>query len=463
MNAVQNESDWRVKVNILNAIGNTDKAALNVSDSLIDNIFSIAEKEKTNVSITALAAASKIFEGLTLTTENKEKTKSCFLWYFDVTKAVDWQVKSEAVKSYSRIFKDEAKNDLLSYYSTTDNYDIKADIIRSLSNMTDGKIFREARDSINVDVQRYNASKNITSGNMISGNEMAKLYKTFVELCVEVSARVNSEDKNTIRLILSEFAGSKNPAITDICLSALKDSSFSAYAEETKQILIFDLNEISMPQDMDLILMHIQVLGEMKAQQSTGLLEKYLKSDNYDIAKTSADALKNITGSDYENQITAQKYRTDFDWDKLNSIFFNRFANIKTNRGDIKIELLPDAAPFTVLNFVKLAEKNYFNNIIFHRVVPNFVIQTGDPTGTGYGGPGYSIRSELSPLHYETGVVGMASSGKDTEGSQFFITHSSTPHLDSRYTIFAKVTDGMNVVDEIQIGDYIETITFSDK
>ncbi|MBK9331293.1 MAG: peptidylprolyl isomerase [Ignavibacteria bacterium] len=128
---------------------------------------------------------------------------------------------------------------------------------------------------------------------------------------------------------------------------------------------------------------------------------------------------------------------------------------IKTSKGDIRIELFPDAAPMTVLNFLKLSERNFYDGTIFHRVVSNFVIQGGDPTGTGYGGPGYSIRSEFSPLEYETGYVGMASSGKDTEGSQFFITHSATPHLDGKYTIFGKVTDGMQTVDKIMVGDMI--------
>ncbi len=462
INAVLNESDWRVKVNVLNAIGNTDKTSLIVTDSLIDKIFEIAETEKTSVAITALTAAGKIFDGVKLTDLQKDKVKNYLQWYFNPSKAVDWQIKSEAVKTYAKIFKDEARADLFAYYSATDNYDIKADIIRSLSNISDGMIYREARDSINIDVQRYNVSKNITSGNMISGNEMAKLYKAFVELCSDLSGKVDAENKNTIRLILSEFIGSKNPAIVDICISSLKDSSFSVYAEETKQILMFDLNELSPQNDLDVFLMHIQALSEIKAVQSVELLEKYLKSENYDIAKTSADALKNITGKSYESKITAKKYRTDFDWEKINSIYKYRFANIKTNRGTIKIELAPDAAPFTVLSFVKLAENHYFDNLVFHRIVPNFVIQGGDPTGTGYGGPGYSIRTEIIPWQYESGTVGMASSGKDTEGSQFFITHSSQPHLDSRYTIFGRVFDGMNVVDEIQIGDYIETITFSE-
>jgi cyclophilin family peptidyl-prolyl cis-trans isomerase len=95
--------------------------------------------------------------------------------------------------------------------------------------------------------------------------------------------------------------------------------------------------------------------------------------------------------------------------------------------------------------------------------VPNFVIQGGDPTGTGYGGPGYSIRSEFSDMQFDAYTVGMASSGKDTEGSQFFITHSPQYHLDGKYTLFGSVTEGREVVNEIQIGDIIETISFSDK
>ncbi|MBK8549757.1 MAG: peptidylprolyl isomerase [Ignavibacteria bacterium] len=138
-----------------------------------------------------------------------------------------------------------------------------------------------------------------------------------------------------------------------------------------------------------------------------------------------------------------------------------KLITLITNKGDIKIELLPDAAPFTVMNFLKLAEKSFYDSTVFHRVVSNFVIQGGDPTGTGYGGPGYTIRSEFSPMTYERGMVGMASSGKDTEGSQFFITHSATPHLDGKYTIFGKVTDGIDVVDKIMIGDFIEDVVIN--
>ncbi len=95
--------------------------------------------------------------------------------------------------------------------------------------------------------------------------------------------------------------------------------------------------------------------------------------------------------------------------------------------------------------------------------MPNFVIQGGDPAGTGYGGPGYSIRTETGLMDFDAYTIGMASSGKDTEGSQFFITHSPQPHLDGKYTVFGVVIDGRDVVDKIQIGDVIETITFGGK
>jgi cyclophilin family peptidyl-prolyl cis-trans isomerase len=109
-------------------------------------------------------------------------------------------------------------------------------------------------------------------------------------------------------------------------------------------------------------------------------------------------------------------------------------------------------------SFITLARKGYFNNLTFHRVVPNFVIQGGDPRGDGEGGPGYQIRCEVNTRPYARGAVGMALSGKDTGGSQFFITHSPQPHLDGGYTVFGQVISGMEVVDRISRGDVIRRV-----
>jgi len=131
---------------------------------------------------------------------------------------------------------------------------------------------------------------------------------------------------------------------------------------------------------------------------------------------------------------------------------------IETTKGTIEVELAVLDAPQTARNFTALARKGFFNGLQVHRVVPNFVMQDGDPRGDGAGGPGYTIRDELNDRPYLRGTVGMALSWRDTGGSQFFITHSPQPHLDGRYTAFGHVVNGMDVVDRIQLGDVIERV-----
>ena len=152
------------------------------------------------------------------------------------------------------------------------------------------------------------------------------------------------------------------------------------------------------------------------------------------------------------------EFNHPINWQLLGSIAHDQKATIKTTRGNIVIRLLVNESPGSVANFVELAQKDYFDQKVVHRVVPNFVIQTGCKRGDGWGSEDYSIRSEFSPRLYRTGSVGMASAGKDTEGTQWFITHSPTPHLDGRYTIFAEVIEGMQVVNYLQIGDKITDV-----
>ena len=146
------------------------------------------------------------------------------------------------------------------------------------------------------------------------------------------------------------------------------------------------------------------------------------------------------------------------DWHTVHSIRSDQQAVIATSKGIITIQLLVDEAPGSVANFVKLVHERAYNDTFFHRVVPNFVAQGGCPRGDGYGSKAYSIRSEFSLRRYKTGSVGLASSGKDTESMQWFITHSPTPHLDGAYTIFAEVVDGMEIVHQLEVGDRILNI-----
>ena len=149
-------------------------------------------------------------------------------------------------------------------------------------------------------------------------------------------------------------------------------------------------------------------------------------------------------------------------------------ATFKTEKGDIVIQLFADKVPNTVNNFVFLAREGFYDNTTFHRVIPDFMAQGGDPTGTGTGGPGYRFADEFHPSlrHDKPGILSMANAGPNTNGSQFFITHGPTPHLDNRHAVFGQVTGGLDVLMSISVrdpqasrapGDAIHTIEISEQ
>ena len=141
----------------------------------------------------------------------------------------------------------------------------------------------------------------------------------------------------------------------------------------------------------------------------------------------------------------------------------NYRVTLETSRGAIELELYPQHAPLTVNNFVFLAREGFYDGVTFHRVIGDFMIQGGDPTGTGRGGPGYAFIDECrgNPLRHEAKVISMANAGPNTNGSQFFITHCPQSHLDGRHTVFGKVVQGEEVVDAIRQGDRMERVSVS--
>ena len=142
----------------------------------------------------------------------------------------------------------------------------------------------------------------------------------------------------------------------------------------------------------------------------------------------------------------------------------NYAATMETSKGTIEIDLFTKDAPKTVNNFVFLAREGFYDGVTFHRVISNFMIQGGDPTGSGRGGPGYKFEDEVrtNPNKHGTGSLSMANAGPNTNGSQFFITHSPQPHLDGKHTVFGKVTSGMDVVNAIRQGDVITSVTITE-
>lgn len=209
----------------------------------------------------------------------------------------------------------------------------------------------------------------------------------------------------------------------------------------------------------------LTAISKYKSEMAVEAIKSSLTDKDHLVRRRAVDLLKQMNAGDFSQFVlTVQTGH--------NKLFYQRvaartnkkvIATLHTDKGAVTMELFPAEAPITVDSFVTLARKGYFNGVTFHRVVPNFVIQGGDPRGTGNGGPGYQMRCEVNMRPYERGTLGMALSGKDTGGSQFFITHSPQPHLDGGYTVFGQVTKGMEVVDRIGRGDTIKRITIVER
>jgi cyclophilin family peptidyl-prolyl cis-trans isomerase/HEAT repeat protein len=251
----------------------------------------------------------------------------------------------------------------------------------------------------------------------------------------------------------------------DALMVLLNQENFKTYAQKTAvENKVFELLTKTFTEGKDVVLMGLAAAELRNPQrnyrqkiQSIDFLKNVLPTlplpleiEAYlDIQKT----IQFFEGT-VETPPSALSFNHPIPQEKLKKLTDNPIVTIKTNKGNIVIELLPAVAPGSVLNFLELVEKGYFQQKRWHRVVPNFVIQSGCPRGDGYGNVDFSIRSEFMPVGYGEGYVGMASAGKDTEGSQFFITHSPTPHLDGRYTVFGRVIKGMDVVRKIEVGDF---------
>ncbi|MCY1021955.1 peptidylprolyl isomerase [Pyxidicoccus sp. MSG2] len=199
------------------------------------------------------------------------------------------------------------------------------------------------------------------------------------------------------------------------------------------------------------------VAGALVALQGSAAeprFREWLKHPNANVRRVAAEALTQLTGQPVRSErveLPADTFRPEPAPARAGLVF-------RTAKGDITVRLDAEEAPLTSGNLYALASKGYFNGTTFHRVVPNFVAQGGDPRGDGEGGPGYSIRCEMTRRPYLRGTLGMALAGKDTGGSQFFFTHAPQPHLDGRYTAFGEVVSGMDVVDALLEGDIIREV-----
>lgn len=203
----------------------------------------------------------------------------------------------------------------------------------------------------------------------------------------------------------------------------------------------------------------LHTIGNYKNEDSIPYIFPLVNHKNPMIAQAAREAYQKVGGSKKQFKPITKKTLQSINWEIIDKYGELPIAEIHTEKGIISVELYPQIAPAAVGNFIKLVENGFYNGLFFHRVVSNFVIQTGDPRGDGWGGSKSEIATEITNKPFVRGSIGMASAGKDTETSQFFICHSSQRHLDANYTNFGMVISGMDVTDQIQFGDEIKKIT----
>jgi cyclophilin family peptidyl-prolyl cis-trans isomerase/HEAT repeat protein len=285
------------------------------------------------------------------------------------------------------------------------------------------------------------------------------------DLTEELRRHLNDKDV-MVRAAAAELLGDAATTTTTTASATAATAATAAASNETNARSLAASLPIAMRDEMnDAALAILDALAKQKTNFANDAIKIALASPDHLLRRRAVALLKANNAGDYSARIgTVATGNTIADYTRAlaRSSKIAR-AFVTTDKGSFTLDLLPNDAPLTVDSFVQLARRGFFDNTDFHRVVPNFVIQGGDRTrGDGNGGPGYQIRCEINEAAYDRGAVGMALSGKDTGGSQWFVTHSPQPHLDGGYTVFGRVIQGMDVVDRIARGDRIRRITITE-
>ncbi len=305
-------------------------------------------------------------------------------------------------------------------------------------------------DECKIEFAGLNPDKDDAISNLIKFYKSSELKLRIETLTQIINSLTNLKHSDELKSVLNNALLSDFPPLISIAADGLDSTFISDNSIELKNIIQEQISKIKDDPDF------------LEATLSLINLSKKIDSEFYHSTVQSCEtsklySVRKYIGSITKNEKIGFKESNEFE-DIWKYSFKYSKAKIITSKGIITIKFIPEIAPISVGNFCKLADQHFYDGILFHRVVPGFVIQTGDPTSTGWGGPGYDIISEFSDTGFTSGYVGMASAGKDTEGSQFFIMQGSFPHLDGRYSNFANVVEGMEVVFNITQNDKIISI-----
>ncbi|MBN2226940.1 MAG: peptidylprolyl isomerase [candidate division Zixibacteria bacterium] len=407
----------------------------------------------------------------------------------------DNNVVAQAIGSLGQINNPLAVEYLVKRYEGETDEKLKTYLIQTYLRLKTGKALEQAHEAIKEDSSVNVRAAALEYLSAIQGDEMLPLIDSLLDsadvyMTAAIASALGDIGGETVKPRLVTLYTHPSPMVRLTALgslatvdsgnidyyleTALKDTDYVVNADAVDYIGEHLMTHY-LPQFMtivqssagkvDLMRSVVAAVGKILENERNELAEEILyhalMNDNHTVSKDAAEVYREVLQVDksaFINKpiamVDKRKYRSF-----ISKYSENPHAVIRTDKGAIELELYADIAPLTVYNFIKLASDGFYNKVIFHRVIPGFVAQGGDPRGDGYGGPGYEIRSEYSGLTFARGVIGMAHSGDDTGGSQFFIALTPQPHLDGRYTIFGHVVAGMDVVDKIVRGDEIEYIS----
>ena len=401
----ERESDYRVKINILRALGGHpyEQCRETAQQALRDPNLHIARRAATYF------------------VEHGKPEDATLYWRFakdSLPTLVQLDLYRAANKHLPRYFsdyRDFINSEIRNHYNRSGDPVVKAAALHALSEF--GWNMRFIQAQLQASNDSYLRSQAMEALAYISNHPGFDAFFT-------LSAR---RVRRELAAYFSQAIDSGDEGLISVASNALRHPTFDyAFAFDSLTVLEQALSKLALPQN----------------------IEAY-----NDLSHTIAQ----LSGKPFEARLI--DYNHPPNWAILTGLKNNPTARISTSKGELVVELWPAQAPATVISFIELARSGYYEGKKFHRVVPNFVIQGGCPRGDGYGSLDYSLRSELPDVYYhEDGILGMASAGNDTEGVQFFITHSPAPHLDGRYTAFGRVLEGMDIVHNIQVGDVIRSV-----
>jgi len=355
--------------------------------------------------------------------------------------------------------------DLIAEYLEDPSLQVRMAAIASLPLTSKIRAVRELDEQADDSLWQIRAETARAYGALDTRNGEKRLKQMLTEKDERVKAAViqalgEYPVPRNIDIFEAAMFGSNDPVVRQIACDILGNSK----NQKALGLLLRMASEIDSTENIDFCRTLVSSLGYYVDTTETGhsaiaAIMPFLNHHNRIVRQDAYNALGDYAPAEFD----PGKYEIVLDRKYFNFMMdLTRrevIAHINTSRGELSVLLKASSAPRTVANFVRLAERKFYDGLTFHRVVQDFVVQGGCPRGDGWGDPGYMIREEINPIRFKTGTIGMATSGRDTGGSQFFLCLSPQPHLDGRYTAFGELLDGLDVLNKIEIGDTIVSVT----